>query len=112
MRNLCMALAISLLLTSCVQAPEFTLPEPTTETPVVEVAPEPTPTPSLPLWSEEEAVALAQMLWGEARGVSLRYRKSGLCVVRSKPVRLIRKRYHRSCKRTLPVCRLFTGQSG
>ena len=69
MRNLCMALAISLLLTSCVQAPEFTLPEPTTETPVVEVAPEPTPTPSLPLWSEEEAVALAQMLWGEARGV-------------------------------------------
>lgn len=49
MRNLCMALAISLLLTSCVQAPEFTLPEPTTETPVVEVAPEPTPTPSLPL---------------------------------------------------------------
>ena len=69
MRNLCLALAISLLLTSCVQAPELTLPEPTTETPIVEVAPEPTPTPSLPLWSEEEAVALAQMLWGEARGV-------------------------------------------
>lgn len=79
MRNLCMALAISLLLTSCVQAPEFTLPEPTTETPVVEVAPEPTPTPSLPLWSEEEAVALAQMLWGEARGVPSDTEKRPVC---------------------------------
>lgn len=29
----------------------------------------PEPTPTVPLWSEEEADVLAKMVWGEARGV-------------------------------------------
>ena len=39
-----------------------------TPTPSPIITPEPTPEPA-PLWTEEEIVVLAQMLWGEARGV-------------------------------------------
>lgn len=39
-----------------------------TPTPSPFITPEPTPEP-VPLWTEEEITVLAQMLWGEARGV-------------------------------------------
>lgn len=67
MRKLCMALAIFLLiLTACSKKSEVISSEPITESPTMPIISQ-TPPPSP--WSEEEAVALAQMLWGEARGV-------------------------------------------
>ena len=69
MSKLCLALAISLLvLVACSNESEVISSEPITELPESPVISQ-SPSPSLSLWSEEEAVALAQMLWGEARGV-------------------------------------------
>lgn len=69
MSKLCLALAISLLvLVVCSNESEVISSEPITEPPESPVISQ-SPSPSLSLWSEEEAVALAQMLWGEARGV-------------------------------------------
>ena len=59
------------LIGSTGDAPEPTVPLPPVPTVAAAVEPEPV-TPSLPLpppWTEEEVTVLAQMLWGEARGV-------------------------------------------
>lgn len=72
MRSRCGAIALCLiLLCGC----SHTQPEdtPTSSEPVMSAPAlasfEPEPTPSAPLWTEDEATALAQMVWGEARGV-------------------------------------------
>lgn len=71
MSKLCLALAISLLvLVACSNESEVISSEPITEPPESPLISQ-SPSPSLSLWSEEEAVALAQMLWGEARGGSV-----------------------------------------
>ena len=55
------------LLSSCSAKPETEIIE-LPELPVLEVT-TPEPTPTVPLWSEEEVDVLAKMVWGEARGV-------------------------------------------
>lgn len=71
MSKLLPVLLLSLvLLSSCSAKPEteiIELPE-LPELPVLEVT-TPEPTPTVPLWSEEEVDVLAKMVWGEARGV-------------------------------------------
>lgn len=68
MSKLLPVLLLSLvLLSSCSAKPETESIEPT-ELPVFEVT-TPEPTPTVPLWSEEEVDVLAKMVWGEARGV-------------------------------------------
>lgn len=68
MSKLLPVLLLSLvLLSSCSAKPETEIIEPP-ELPVLEVT-TPEPTPTVPLWSEEEVDVLAKMVWGEARGV-------------------------------------------
>lgn len=68
MSKLLPVLLLSLvLLSSCSAKPETEIIE-LPELPVLEVT-TPEPTPTVPLWSEEEVDVLAKMVWGEARGV-------------------------------------------
>ena len=68
MSKLLPVLLLSLVLLSSWSAkPETEIIEPP-ELPVLEVT-TPEPTPTVPLWSEEEVDVLAKMVWGEARGV-------------------------------------------
>lgn len=72
MSKLLPVLLLSLvLLSSCSAKPETEIIEPP-ELPVLEVT-TPEPTPTVPLWSEEEVDVLAKMVWGEARGVPSDY---------------------------------------
>ena len=73
MRSRCgvIALCLILLLCGCSHSQPEDTPissDPIVSTPAL-TSPEPEPTPSAPLWTEDEATALAQMVWGEARGV-------------------------------------------
>lgn len=54
-----------------------------TPTPTPTQTPEATPAPYIP--DEADVEMLARVLWGEARGRSFGYGKSGGCVVRSEP---------------------------
>lgn len=65
MSKLLLICVLSLLLSGCSAEPSA---PPTTALPEPVIS-EATPTPSEPLWTEEEVNALAQMVWGEARGV-------------------------------------------
>ena len=86
MSKLLPVLLLSLvLLSSCSAKPETESIEPT-ELPVFEVT-TPEPTPTVPLWSEEEVDVLAKMVWGEARGVPSDTEKGRLCVVCAQPCR-------------------------
>lgn len=83
MSKLLPVLLLSLvLLSSCSAKPETEIIEPT-ELPMFEVT-TPEPTPTVPLWSEEEVDVLAKMVWGEARGVPSDTEKAAcVCGVRS-----------------------------
>ena len=57
------------LIGSTGDTPEPTVPLPPVPTVAATVEPEPVALPPSPPWTEEEVTILAQMLWGEARGV-------------------------------------------
>lgn len=73
MRSRCgvIALCLILLLYGCSHTKPEDTPTPSSSSvsPPALVSSESEPTPSAPLWTEDEAKALAQMVWGEARGV-------------------------------------------
>lgn len=105
MSKLFLAALISLLcLTSCTaRTPEAT-PEPLPTLPEETVIPEPAPTPEP--WSEEEVTVLAKMVWGRGPGCPLRYRESGLCLVRSQPCRSWLWVAGDRCNRSISICRV------
>lgn len=70
MSKLLPVLLLSLvLLSSCSAKPETEIIEPP-ELPVLEVT-TPEPTPTVPLWSEEEVDVLAKMVWGRGQGCTV-----------------------------------------
>lgn len=70
MRKFLIALMAVFILCSFTGAFRSVTADPEIQIPPVIVIPTPEPIPEpIPLWTEEEVTVLAQMLWGEARGV-------------------------------------------